>query len=222
MKDNKSAFNVDEYDEKIAQTLPYYQDFYQTVVDLVSVYFKEEPRWLDVGCGTGKMAEVALANLEVESFLFCDSSSKMIGFVANKFKLSNVDFLNESVENLSFNNDFDIISTIQVNHYLHRDKRIKALENCYRGLKDNGIFITFENYAPVSDAVKELGLARWKKYQLNHGRNIHEVQNHLNRYGQDYFPITINEHLKLMKDCGFKVVEIIWLSYLQVGFLAIK
>lgn len=222
MKDNNSAFNVDEYDEKIAQTLPYYQDFYQTVVDLVSVYFKEEPRWLDVGCGTGKMAEVALANLEVESFLFCDSSSKMIEFVSKKFKLSNVDFLNESIEKLSFNNEFDIITAIQVNHYLHRDKRIIAIENCYRGLKDNGIFITFENYAPFSDVGKELGLARWKKYQLNHGRNINEVQNHLNRYGQDYFPITINEHMKLIKDCGFKVVEIIWLSYLQVGFLAIK
>lgn len=222
MKDNNSAFNVDEYDEKIAQTLPYYQDFYQTVVDLVSVYFKEEPRWLDVGCGTGKMAEVALANLEVESFLFFDSSSKMIEFVSKKFKLSNVDFLNESIEKLSFNNEFDIITAIQVNHYLHRDKRIIAIENCYRGLKDNGIFITFENYAPFSDVGKELGLARWKKYQLNHGRNINEVQNHLNRYGQDYFPITINEHMKLIKDCGFKVVEIIWLSYLQVGFLAIK
>lgn len=222
MKDNNSAFNVDEYDEKIAQTLPYCQDFYQTVVDLVSVYFKEEPRWLDVGCGTGKMAEVALANLEVESFLFCDSSSKMIEFVSKKFKLSNVDFLNESIEKLSFNNEFDIITAIQVNHYLHRDKRIIAIENCYRGLKDNGIFITFENYAPFSDVGKELGLARWKKYQLNHGRNINEVQNHLNRYGQDYFPITINEHMKLIKDCGFKVVEIIWLSYLQVGFLAIK
>lgn len=222
MKDNNSAFNVDEYDEKIAQTLPYYQDFYQTVVDLVSVYFKEEPRWLDVGCGTGKMAEVALANLEVESFLFFDSSSKMIAFVSKKFKLSNVDFLNESIEKLSFNNEFDIITAIQVNHYLHRDKRIIAIENCYRGLKDNGIFITFENYAPFSDVGKELGLARWKKYQLNHGRNINEVQNHLNRYGQDYFPITINEHMKLIKDCGFKVVEIIWLSYLQVGFLAIK
>lgn len=222
MKDNNSAFNVDEYDEKIAQTLPYYQDFYQTVVDLVSVYFNEEPRWLDVGCGTGKMAEVALANLEVELFLFCDSSSKMIEFVLKKFKLSNVDFLNESIEKLSFNNEFDIITAIQVNHYLHRDKRIIAIENCYRGLKDNGIFITFENYAPFSDVGKELGLARWKKYQLNHGRNINEVQNHLNRYGQDYFPITINEHMKLIKDCGFKVVEIIWLSYLQVGFLAIK
>lgn len=222
MKDNNSAFNVDEYDEKIAQTLPYYQDFYQTVVDLVNVYFKEEPRWLDVGCGTGKMAEVALANLEVESFLFFDSSSKMIEFVSKKFKLSNVDFLNESIEKLSFNNEFDIITAIQVNHYLHRDKRIIAIENCYRGLKDNGIFITFENYAPFSDVGKELGLARWKKYQLNHGRNINEVQNHLNRYGQDYFPITINEHMKLIKDCGFKVVEIIWLSYLQVGFLAIK
>lgn len=222
MKDNNSAFNVDEYDEKIAQTLPYCQDFYQTVVDLVSVYFKEEPRWLDVGCGTGKMAEVALANLEVESFLFCDNSSKMIEFVSKKFKLSNVDFLNESIEKLSFNNEFDIITAIQVNHYLHRDKRIIAIENCYRGLKDNGIFITFENYAPFSDVGKELGLARWKKYQLNHGRNINEVQNHLNRYGQDYFPITINEHMKLIKDCGFKVVEIIWLSYLQVGFLAIK
>lgn len=222
MKNNKSAFNVDEYDEKIINTLPYYQDFYQTVIDIVKVYFKEKPRWLDVGCGTGKMGEIALTNLEVELFVFCDSSNEMIEFVQKRFKLPNIDFIIKPIERLSIDYEFDIITAIQVHHYLHRDERLKALENCYKILKTNGVLITFENYAPFSDKGKELGLTRWKKYQLDQGKNINEVQKHLERYGHDYFPITINEHLELMKDCGFKVVEVIWLSYLQVGFLAIK
>lgn len=37
MNDNKSAFRSDEYDRKIKQTLPYYDEFYEQVIDLVKI-----------------------------------------------------------------------------------------------------------------------------------------------------------------------------------------
>lgn len=47
MKDNKSAFNSIEYDEKITQTLPYYEDFHCQVIDLVKTMDHSEINWLD-------------------------------------------------------------------------------------------------------------------------------------------------------------------------------
>ena len=35
MKDNISAFNATEYDGKIKCTIPYYEEFYRQVVDVV-------------------------------------------------------------------------------------------------------------------------------------------------------------------------------------------
>ena len=38
MSDNISAFHSREYDRKIKQTLPYYDDFYKQVIELVKTF----------------------------------------------------------------------------------------------------------------------------------------------------------------------------------------
>lgn len=55
MNDNQSAFRSNDYDRKIKQTLPYYDQFYEQVIELIKVMNDNAVRWLDIGCGTGKM-----------------------------------------------------------------------------------------------------------------------------------------------------------------------
>jgi tRNA (cmo5U34)-methyltransferase len=38
----------------------------------------------------------------------------------------------------------------------------------------------------------------------------------------EYFPITVEEHLDLLRNCGFGAVEMFWYSYMQAGFYCIK
>lgn len=37
-----TAFETDEYDKKIRQTLPYYEDFYKQILDILTVLGKED------------------------------------------------------------------------------------------------------------------------------------------------------------------------------------
>lgn len=66
MKDNVSAFHATEYDQKIRQTLPYYEDFYTQITELVKTVYGRAVSWLDVGCGTGKMGSAAYGKLPLE------------------------------------------------------------------------------------------------------------------------------------------------------------
>lgn len=222
MNDNKSAFCSSDYDEKIKQTLPYYDEFYKQVIELVKVFNHNAVRWLDIGCGTGKMGSVALENVELEKFVFCDSSDKMIKLAKEKFDCKNADFSVCDIQKLAYANEFDIITAIQVNHYLHLEERKIALEKCYEALKDNGLYICFENFAPFTDLGKTLYLEKWKQYQIKHGKSLEKSEKHIDRYGKDYFPISLSENMKLMRECGFKAVEILWLSNMQVGLWGIK
>ena len=63
MKNNIAAFNSTGYDDKIKRTLPYYEEFYRQVIDLIKSYNSQSLSWLDIGCGTGKMADVAFKEL---------------------------------------------------------------------------------------------------------------------------------------------------------------
>lgn len=202
--------------------MPYYADFYEQIIDLVKICNYKQLRWLDVGCGTGKMAELVLKNFQVEQFTFCDCSTEMLEIAKKRFSNPNLEFILSDVQQLSYVNAFDVVTAIQVNHYLNSEGRKIALQKCYEALKENGLFVYFENFAPFSEMGKQLCLDKWKKYQIKQGKSSVECEKHIKRYGKEYFPITITEHLKVMNACGFRTVEVLWLSNMQVGIWGIK
>ena len=106
--------------------------------------------------------------------------------------------------------------------YLHEDDRKTAMERCYDALKENGSFISFENISPFSEIGRNVYLDKWKRYQEANGKSPEESSRHIARYGKDYFPINIEEHLKLMRSCGFQAVEVLWFSNMQAGFWGMK
>lgn len=123
-------------------------------------------------------------------------------------------------QSLSFDDDtFDVITAIQSHHYLDEYTRLQAIKNCYRMLKPNGIFIAFENIMPLSK--RGITIAQ-KYYQVSSGKTPIEAKQHINRFGKEYFPISIMEHINLLNEVGFSSIEILWPSYMQAGFYAIR
>ena len=93
------AFSSDKYDEKIAATLPYYEDFYKQISDILHCCFNEKISWLDLGCGTGKMAETAFREFSIERFVFCDISEDMINIAKSRFKNTHSEFIISPTQN---------------------------------------------------------------------------------------------------------------------------
>lgn len=225
MSDNISAFSAADYNEKIRRTIPFYDELYKQLADAVRTCRSAPLAWLDAGCGTGRTAETAFAELPIERFVFCDTSPEMLEIAKERFgdrKKCNTEFILSDVRELDFHSCFDVVTAVQVNHYLDRQGRTLAVKKCCEALKPGGVFITFENFAPGSETGKKLYLRRWENFQRDNGRPAADCAEHISRYGRKYFPITVPEHLQLLKDCGFRTAEILWLSYMQVGLIGIK
>ena len=116
----------------------------------------------------------------------------------------------------------DVITAIQCHHYLSREDRTKASKVCYDLLSEGGVYITFENTRPLTEEGITIGKRYWRNFQLSSGRSEEEVEKHLERFDTEYFPITVEEHLKLLRETGFRTVELFWYSYMQAGFYCIK
>lgn len=128
MGDNISAFNAEEYDKNIKLTLPHYEDIYETVSEVVNVYFNRPVTWLDIGCGTGKMEEVAFKSCETEEITACDFSPKMTEITEKRFKKRGIKCITSSAFDLCADITFDVVTSIQVFHYLHEEERIRAIK----------------------------------------------------------------------------------------------
>ena len=217
-----TAFRVEEYDAKIRQTLPFYEEFYEQIVDTLDISGKKNVSWLDVGCGTGKMYEAASKRISMQEFVFTDISEEMLAIVKERFQAMGNRFRQMAVLELEEIEKYDVVTAIQVYHYLSEKDRELAVRKCRRALKTEGIFFTFENVAPNSEFGRRLHLDRWKAYQVRNGKSMEEAEDHMKRYGTEYFPLTVEAHLELMRQCGFQTVELIWMSYMQAGFMGVK
>ena len=90
--------------------------------------------------------------------------------------------------------------------------------------------LTFESEFDVVTAVQShhylksdaIALTRWSQFLVDHGNSTEDVQMHLDRRGTEVFPITIEMHINLLRECGFRSVDLLWTSYLQAGFWAVK
>lgn len=226
--DNKSAFNVSQYDDNVRKVIPYYNEIYKQIFDIIHTYYAQGEKYkmpfsiLDTGCGSGTFAVMAYEELNISEMVLCDPSEKMLSDARNKLRDKNCIFRCIGSENLDYTEKFDVIVAIQSHHYFNREMRERAVMNCFKALKSGGIFIYTENTAPFSETGKHIVLKRVENYGINAGRTNQEVVSHSERYNTEYFPLNISEHLELLRKTGFETSEIFWHSYMQSGFYAIK
>ena len=222
MRDNKSAHNSSVYDDRITSVLPYYREYHAQIIDLVDKLDIPNPNWLDTGCGTGPLAARVFEVRDDVRFTLADPSGGMLEKAKEKLSGRNVEFINQSSLEISFTDEYDIVTAVQSHHYLQKDERKRAVQNCYEALKESGLFVTFENICMSDPKSDEIAMKRWVAFLEEHGNTPEEVQIQKDRRGVETLPITIEEHINLLRDCGFRSVDLLWTSYLQAGFWAIK
>jgi tRNA (cmo5U34)-methyltransferase len=227
--DNTTPHKSSDYDRKVRQTIPFYETMHLEIVDLVKEVKPDVTCWLDTGCGTGYLVEVALPLFPQTLFILADPSEAMLQQAAKRLhgvSDAQLQFLQpaESKELASQIGDVvpQVVTAIQCHHYLKPLERYQAVQSCYDILEDDGLFITSENVTPCTERGVQIGLGRWERFQTGQGRSLPTVENHLKRFGVNYFPITVREHIELLQAVGFRVVELFWLSQMQAGFYAIK
>lgn len=223
MKDNLSSYSSNDYDERINLVLPFYSQFHNQILDLVNCLDLKNISWLDTGCGTGNLGVKIMKNFNNVKLTLSDPSQAMLKKAEEKLGIyENISFYNLPSEKIEFNNEFDVITAVQAHHYLNKAERITATKKCFNALKSGGIFITFENIKPSTELSEIYGLKRWERYLRSKGKTDEEIKSHMARRGTEVLPITIEEHLCLLIECGFKSADILWTSYMQAGFFAIK
>ncbi|WP_028506122.1 class I SAM-dependent methyltransferase [Ruminococcus sp. FC2018] len=221
--DNTTPFKVSAYDENVRRVIPFYNELHEQVFSVIRAHFKNRKiSLLDTGCGTGTFALKALDRLDIARLTLCDPSENMLTDARAKLAGRECEFYGIGSQDMQFEGEFDAVTAIQSHHYFDRQTREKAVTNCFKALKKGGIFVYFENTAPLTETGRENLLARLGEYQLDAGRTPVEVDAHLARYGAEYFPINIKEHLQMLENTGFAACELFWASYMQCGFYAVR
>ncbi len=223
---NRAPHPPEDYDAQIVRTIPYLDLMHQETINLASSLDRPPTLWLDTGCGTGTLVRTALDRLPHTRFLLADPSEQMLDRARKKLAgEERVQFLRPTgTQGLMglIDKSPDVITAIQCHHYLSKVERKKAVEVCFESLQEGGLFVTFENIRPFTARGIEIGKRNWGRFQSEMGKSAAEVNTILARLDKEYFPITAEEHLALLREAGFRTVELFWYSHMQAGLYGLK
>ncbi|AKB56581.1 SAM-dependent methyltransferase [Methanosarcina sp. A14] len=164
---------------------------------LAKLNLKGNERFLDVGCGDGKLSAEVAKNLPEGSVLGIDLSEEMITFARNHYsqeKFPNLAFMQANASELTFDSEFDIVFSNAVLHWIKVPEA--ALKGFLKSLKPGGVFL-----AQLGGKGNAAEILKTLDYMLENEKWSSYFRDFVFPYGF-YGP---EEYGKWLKDAGFLI-----------------
>jgi tRNA (cmo5U34)-methyltransferase len=219
--DNTTAYAAVDYEREVERTIPLHAQILAQAIEVALAARPSPSRWLDTGCGPGRLVQMARRHCLAE-FTLADPSPAMLAIATARHpELPAERFLNvpESLPNMV---PVDVITALLCHHYGDEAGRERSVRRCFETLAPGGVLVTFENVRAETEAGHALQRERWARWQREQGRDEEDVRAQLAREGTKFFPIRVSQHLALLARAGFSVVELIWRNHGQAGLCCLK
>lgn len=227
--DNASAHPAGQYDAEVRKVIPYYDAIQTETIDLVRTLAGEPAVWLDTGAGTGALVSRALPQFPRTQFVVADPSAGMLGQARARLggmPESRVRFLeptgSDGLPRVATGLCAQAVTAIMCHHYLKPEERRAAVRGCFEIMAPGGVLVIFENVATDTPRGAEIQAMRRNEFQRRQGRTEEEIARQTARFGTELLPVSVGEHIALLREVGFATVELFWRAQLQAGFYAVK
>lgn len=153
---------------------------------------------LDLGCGDGVLSEELSKLVPDGSVIGIDSSESMIE-TAKKLERFNLSFECIDINDIDYDNCFDIIFSNAALHWVHNHHRL--LHNCFKGLKQNGKLVW--SFAADGTCTKLLDT-------VSEVIDMPEFQKFFVDYECPWYMPGKNEYVLLAEGIGFKQFDVVY------------
>lgn len=181
---------------------------------------KNNPKILDICCGTGILTEKVAKRYPNAIFTGVDFSTGMLEIAKQRMKDYNFKYLVTDVCNqhkMQKLGEYDIVISSLGIHNIHGfENKQHALSNILNHLKQGGVYITFD-YVKGNNKKEIKHFYEVQKQRLLETFNEGETENWLNLLAEEDEPETLSDNFKLLKNAGLTDCKLIW----QKEFLAI-
>jgi trans-aconitate methyltransferase len=199
-----------DYDVKIRQLVPRYDEMVECVIDLVVV---SGPRTaLDIGAGNGVLSGRVLRAVSELRITAVEASGAMVaearrrhGSHANRIETVQTDILD-----FAPHGSFDAIFSNLVLHNLPSDAKRRLLAKLKGWLNPGGAFIWGDLIRHPDDRVQERLVDYRKNFAREAGCPAELVELNFNKEGKEDYPLTVEATLAEARCAGFEAADPIW------------
>ncbi|RKD28771.1 class I SAM-dependent methyltransferase [Thermohalobacter berrensis] len=201
------------YDEHMKNNVESFEELYDKVSQPIEST-EEVIEILDLGCGTGLELAGILKRAPNSLITGIDLSEKMLKILENKYSkfMNQITLIKDSYTTYPFNKKkYDYIVSVMTMHHWLEGEKLDLYKKINSALKDKGKYIEGD-YVTSKEEEKQFLLRYKEKIKLLDKKKIYHID----------IPMTEEKQVRLLKEAGFKEVEVIHRANENRIFVAIK
>jgi tRNA (cmo5U34)-methyltransferase len=196
-----------EYDRTIATLIPHYSDLLDAAAEAVDAVARIAPAVVDLGTGSGTLAQRILKVRPKARLIGIDSDAAMLATATRRLR-GNIQVIEENFERIRIPR-CDVVSASFSLHHIPTGRRKAAIyKRCLQSLRPGGMFVSADCYLASSAILRKRNREAW----LHHLQRVYtrkKAEHFLRTWAKEDVYFTLDREIELLKDAGFDV-EVTW------------
>ncbi|KQV24413.1 tRNA (cmo5U34)-methyltransferase [Rhizobium sp. Root1203] len=224
------AFNAtvaNAFDDMVSRSVPYYEEMQRMVCELAQDFAQPDTNLYDIGCSTATtlLTLDGMIGSDVQ-FIGIDNAPDMLDKAAQKIEESGTNRSIDlqvvdlhrglQIENASV---VTMLLTLQFVRPLFRERIMKTI---YSGLNDHGCLLLIEKLTSEDTTFNRLFIEHYYDFKRRNGYSEIEISKKREALENVLIPYRLDENVQLLKETGFRSVEVFFRWYNFCGIIAVK
>jgi len=216
------------FDDMVSRSVPYYDEMQRMTVELVRDFACDDSNIYDVGCSTG--TTLALIDRQIgevaATLVGIDNSREMLKQAGEKlaqlglqhpYELQCADIHRDlAIKNASV---VTLLLTLQFARPLYRERIIRRL---FEGVRPNGCLLLIEKITSEDTLFNRLFIDHYYDFKRRNGYSDMEIAKKREALENVLIPYRLEENIELLKNAGFRHVEVFFRWYNFCGLIAAR
>ena len=204
-----------EYDRIIVALIPEYRQMAEALIAAVPFESSAPLRVMDVGCGTGMVAERFLQAFPNAQISCLDLSESMLAIARARLAgYPNVRYYVGDCAGFEFAEEFDaVVSSLALHHLATDQEKERFYRRIYNCLAPGGIFYNADLVRGSNDFLQNSYMERWQNFMKRNLAGDEAGNAWITQHLTEDRPSKLIDQLQWMAEIGFADVEVVWKYY---------
>lgn len=221
---------ADCFENMLQRSIPQYEVMRSAVVNLAHDIITSKPKKetfqvLDLGCSDGLMLDGLVKKFNGTGYFYgVDVSEPMLEKAKSRFmNNTNVTIWNRDLRNAFPNGHYDIVTSVLTLQFIPIEYRQEIIQTVYNNLSDaNGAFIVVEKILGNTAQLNKLFVQNYYRAKELNGYSKEQIERKRLSLEGVLVPVTNDWNIELLRQAGFRQIDVFWRWMNFVGYIAIK
>jgi len=210
--------SIKNFDAHIENSIKGYGELVQDIQNLSEYFVEANTNVYDVGCSSGKLVYDLAKKHTTANVIGIEKEGNFTKALENN---NNALFKKMDLFDVENMTNASLITSVFTMQFIPQHKRFKAVQKVYNSMNYGAGFIFCEKMLAESSKLQDILSFMYYDHKREHFSDTEILDKEYDlRHQMKLY--TLDENIQMLRDAGFRKIEIFWKRYTFTGILAIK